>query len=524
MVSVALRLSGLVLAVVVACAGCDLNPFPNPTPGGEAGAEAAGGNDPGGGLMNIGGNTETPPCGVTSVAGTFVSQKDFAAAGREHLDATHVADDGAVWLSLGYDTPFEIDGEMLDTPADRDVVVLRLDNGMATDFHRIHGTGDQHVEITLQEGALHVIGKVHDAAGGGAAELLVDDVRYDGFVDGDVFYLHIQGDLVDVYRLTGGSIEPTAVTIDELGYLWMVGNFSGALALSGDYDGRDLTTPILSVTGTSPTLNAFAARLSFGFDRLTAIGPPEGEGTAGDVIRLAGVVPFNEDGGEVVVFGDYTGRMQLGSNLEEAEGDSDLWLARIEPDGSLSDRTTYDAAGGAWASRFIVTPGGRGVLVGTWNGDLGWNEPPMGNMGLFVTQVKLRDLKRGRARFFSAPTADLVPTSLARYPFGNGIIIAGRMVGEAFPLLGDIMTNRDATDDGFVLALENDLDDRYAWHIEATGDATLRSVASAPCQAAAVVGSFEDGEVTARRLGSDDPAVSFSDAAQRDAFLLRLSY
>ncbi len=513
-------------ALVALALGCDLTPYtpPTSTQTGDAGATAEGGNDPGGGLLPIDGDEEDPPCGEVSDAGALVSQKDFAAPGQEQLDATHVEADGAAWISLGYDQPFAVDSGMLETPDDRDVVVLRVNGGVATDMQRIGGEGDQHVKTTTYANGIHIVGWVNDAAGGGAASLSVNDVAYPGFVDGDVFYVLIRGTLTEVYRLTGGAIYPNALTIDNLGHAWLVGNFEGTLTLSGTTQAGGIQGAIKTVTGSAPNLNGFVARLAFGDEALTAIGPPVGEGTPEDEARIAGVIPFGQDDGEVIVFGDARGRLQLRNTQYDIEGVSDLWLARMRTDGTVGDRARYSSSGAAYASAMTRTPRGTGVIVGTYSGDLGWLDPPDGNVGMFITHIKLNDLKRGTGRGFSAPTGALRPTSVVRYPWGNGVIITGQFVGQFYPLLGDVAVNTDSTPDGFILALENDLDDRFAWHLAATGAANIRDIATAPCRPAAVVGSFTSGSVAARRLSSSDAPIVFSDAALRDAFLLRLSY
>lgn len=518
------RWLGSALLVVGLVVSCDLAPYPRPSSTGEIVPNGGGGNDPGGGLEPIGGTSgEVFPCGNETDAGAFVSQTQFAAAGHEQLDAAYVDGDGAAWISLGYDQSFEVEGMTLAAPSDRDVVILRVSNGTTTDLHRIHGTGDQHVIATTYDGTLHVVGRVTDAASGGAAQLIVNDVVYDGFVDGDAFYLHVVGTAHDVYRLAGTSIVPKALTIDLLGHAWVVGDFSGTLTLSGTPNAGGLLGTIATVTGTAPNLNSFAARLALGNEKLTAIGPPEGEGTVDDETQIAGAVPFSNDG-EVIVFGDFRGRVQLRTSLYESEGQSDLWLARVEPDGTVSDRQHYGGVGDVRASAFILTPGGRAITAGVYSGDVGFLDPPDGTSGMFVSQIKLNDLKRGRTSTFSAPTGELRPTSLAPYPWGNGVIITGDFTGESFPLAGDIATNTDATPDAFILALGGDLEERYAWHLAATGTASLRGVATAPCHPAAVLGVFESGTVEARRMNAGGDPLLFSDAALSDAFLLRLSY
>lgn len=511
------------LALSSMTTGCDLAPYALPQEG--TGGDQAGGSDAsGGGLTELGGGGSTGgndafPCGVASDAGELVSQKDFAAAGQEQLDAAFVANDGAAWLSLGYDQAFEIDGVMLASPEARDVVVLRVDDGVTTDLHRIHGAGEQRVEAMQYDGALHVLGSIHGAASG----LSIDDVDYGGFGHGDAFYLHILGDVVNLYRLSGDLVQARAITVDDLGHAWLAGSFQGSLALSGTPNAGGLEGVIKTVTGTGPGLNGFSARLAFGAEALTAFGPPPGEGTSADEARIAGVIPYSDEG-EVVVFGDFRGRLALKTAVYETEGESDLFLARVGASGAVEDRARYSGPGAAQASAILRTPSGVGIIVGTYSGDLGFLPPPDGDVGMFVARLKLRDLKRGGSRSFSAPTGALEPLSLAPYPWGAGIIITGQLLGDSFPLLGDIAFNDDATPDGFVLALENDLDDRYAWHVEASGAATVRSVGTAPCQPAAVVGSFDEGTARARRLGTGDAPVPLFGASDIDAFLLRLSY
>lgn len=511
------------LGLVTLTSACDLAPFAAPVAG--TGGEQAGGNDASGGGFSerggggSGGDDDGLPCGVASDAGQLVSQKDFAAAGQEQLDAAFVANDGAAWLSLGYDQAFEIDGDTLEAPVGRDVVVLRVHDGLTTDLHRIHGAGDQRVEAMQYDGALHVLGSVHGAASG----LSVDDVDYPGFADGDAFYLHILGDQVNLYRLTGELVEARGITIDDLGHAWLAGSFQGSLTLSGTPNAAGLQGVIQTVVGTGPGLNGFSARLAFGAEALTAFGPPPGEGTGADEARIAGVIPFSDEG-EVIVFGDFRGRLALETAVYESEGESDLFLARVGASGAVEDRARYDGPGAAQASAILRTPSGVGIIVGTYSGDLGFLPPPEGDTGMFVARLKLRDLKRGGSRAFSAATGALAPLSLAPYPWGAGVIITGQLLGDSFPLLGDVAFNDDPTPDGFVLALANDLDDRYAWHVEATGAATVRSVGTAPCQPAAVVGSFDEGSAHARRLGTSDAPVPLSGASDIDAFMLRLSY
>ncbi len=483
-----------------------------------------GGNDAsGGGFTELGGggagNEGQGPCGAETDAGALISHRDFADAGQETLDAALVAGDGAAWLALGYDEAIEIDGSMLEVPDARDVVLLRVDGGTTSDLHRIHGAGDQLVRTMLYDGALHVLGSVS----GSTASLYVDGVEYPGFQPGDAFYLRVLGDTIELYRLTGDRVDAKALTVDQLGHAWVVGNFGTTLTLSGTPNAGGLGGVIQTVTGTAPETNGFSARLAIGAEVVSAFGPPPGEGVATDEARIAGVIPFNEEGA-VIVFGDFKGRLALKTSVYEVEGPSDLWLARIAPNGLVEDRARYYAPGGAQASAFLRTPAGVGIIAGTYTGDLGFLGPPDGEVGMFVSRVKLRDLKRGGSRSFSAPTGALEPLSLAPYPWGEGVIITGHILGASFPLLGDVAVNDDASPDGFVLALASDLDDRYAWHIDAEGPTSLMSVGTARCQPAAIVGSFLSGTGVARRLGKSGAPVSFTDADDVDSFMLRLDY
>jgi hypothetical protein len=502
------------LSACIVLAACDLAPHPGPA--GPSGGQGGAAGDGGAAVPMGGSGGAGNPCGTTSRAGELAGATSFAGNGHESVEASVMLEDGSLWLALSYDAAMAMPGLALPPPEGVDTVLVHVgaDGVVMAESHRIGGVGNQHLCALARgaDGAVIALGRVESGSG-----LVVDGDAVPGSTAGEGFLLTFGEGTLDVHQLAADEVEACGLIADETGATWVAGSYQGTLTV------RDGSGPIASATGTAPQLNGFVLRLASGSPpKLNSYGPPAGEGTADDSTRVVGIVDLAPD--RAVLFGDFRGTLLLGEQgLYEAQGGSDVWVVRLDAEAAYQDRGVFEGAGEVVATGIGRSPGGRTFFTGSFSGDLGFGDEPPGAEGLFVSRLKTNDLKLGGTETLISPGGMLKPTAAGPYPHGRGIVVAGEFLGDEFALLGDVMQNDDTYPDGFVVAFADDMDLLYAWHLKNPGGAQLRSVVSAPCQAVAISGSFEDGPASVRRLGELEPAETFENAEGTDGFLLQLT-
>jgi hypothetical protein len=507
---------GVAVSMSVLALACSLAPHPGSrADGGSAGAPPGGmggtpsvGGDGGGGQPN--------DCGSFEPAGGLAGLTSFAGDGHEIVEAASMLPDGSMWLAMSYDAAFTLVGEPLAAPDGIDTVVARVDADtklVAGDVHRIGGAGQQRLcAISLSvDGALVALGHVS-----GGAELVIDDVPVADIADGDAFLATFAAGETRVHRLRASALRACGLVTDSTGATWVAGSFQGTLGV------HDASGEIIGATGSAPVLfNGFALRLGPGAPPyLTTFGPPVGEGTPDDQARVAGIISLPPE--KTVVLGDFRGTLALGQGLYEAEGGSDVWVARLDGQAAYDDRGVFQGAGEVTATAIGRSPSGRAFFTGSYQGDLGFGDVEPAVSGVFLSRLKLNDLKLGGTEVVTVTSGTIEPTAVAPYPYGRGIVVVGSFAAPEFSLLGDTMINDDADPDGFVVAFADDMDLLYAWHLPASGGAYPRAAVTAPCRSIAISGSFVNGPAAPRRLGDSDAAGALVDAAGADGFLMQL--
>lgn len=288
--------------------------------------------------------------------------KAFAGAGRDRPTALVV--DGAGNLVIGgyYDGDIAFGGDLLFAAGEDDIFVAKfLPTGEHVWSHRFGDAADDRLyDLSVNSrGDVACTGSLGGGVvdfGGGPLDPVGSDANEDAFVavfgpDGGHQWSRRFGDEMP-QRGRGAAY-------DAADHLVLTGEFGGTIDFGGDSrtstGGFDAYLAKLDENGNPIMSNAFGVSQSQ-YGRCVATGPER-------AIFLAGV---------------FDGAVTFGGLELQSEGDSDLFVARLEQDGAHLGSASFGDALSQQVSDLAVDAAGHAIIVGNFNGSIDFGFGPHG--------------------------------------------------------------------------------------------------------------------------------------------------
>lgn len=312
--------------------------------------------------------------GVTTGSGGAAPCRDEGAAPGEILGSNQlgqaldfapalaVAPDGDVILAGTFHGTLDLGGGDL-VADDQDAFVARLSgDGAHVWSERFGGAGDQEAfDVVVDPGGdMIVVGSFHEAVGFGGPELISEG-------GSDVYVAKLDASGGHVWSRRFGDEAPyqsaTSVAVDGEGDLVVGGAFDGTIDLGGEsLDSAGNTDGFGARLDTS---GGHLWSLRFGDDQLDL--PP----------KLA-----VDGAGGVVLFGSFSGTINLGGSDLTAEASFDLFLARLDAAGDHVWSRSFGDDENQNAHAFAVDADGSTLITGAFEGTLDLGGPVLTSDGL----------------------------------------------------------------------------------------------------------------------------------------------
>jgi hypothetical protein len=307
------------------------------------------------GSMDLGGGTLTSAGGddvyiaKLDATGKHIWSKRYGGPGSEEALFLGVDELGNVYASGTLSGSVNFGGGVLTSVGGDDIFVLSLDpDGDHLWSKRAGNTGSDTVGSMAVDldGNVYLTGRFTysiDFGGGVLTSAGADDlfaVKLDQF--GDPLWTQGAGDLT--------SQSGTAIAVSALGDVFLGGDFQGTVDIGGG--------PMASAGGS----DIFVARLD------SAGGPVWSQrfGDTADQHLVSLAVDVEEN---VVVTGQFQGTLDFGDGPHTSAGGNDIFVAKLDPSGSVLWSKSFGDATFAQSARSVATDaGGNVVVAGTFGG------------------------------------------------------------------------------------------------------------------------------------------------------------